>query len=235
MFLNISLKAILKNKWVLIVLASILIISSALMFAISERIILGKKMNKNTANLFEINSYYSEYELTVLSNKNVNTYIIKEWYKEGRQKTQCVISTNNIMEIINNGNSVYISNSNEMSKLILNNLNLGNNITSFSTLIEMYNCILNIDNKCNCEMSQYEKEDIIQAHISICNGKVCECNICKYFTKAGIIEIIIDINKDEKTRIAFNVYDKNKNVIYSIVYTKFESDIEFEDDMFQIK
>ena len=234
MFLNISLKAILKNKWVLIVLASILIISSALMFAISDRIILGKKINKNTPNLFEINLYYSEYELTIVSNKNINTYYVKEWYKEGKQKTQFEIDSNNIVDIINNGNSVLILNKNEKNKLLLNNMNFGYNITSFTTIIEMYKCIQNINNNCNCELLQYEKEDIIQTHINICKGKTCVCDICKPFRENNVAEIILDIDKSTKIPLGFNVYDENKNVIYSIVYTKFEMEAIIEDSAFSI-
>lgn len=229
MFLNISIKSILKSKWLWLGFSFLLIVISVIIWKSADRLMLGEKIISEKISPFEAKSYYSEYDMTIVSNKNVNTYFVKEWFDSGKHRFEFLDKMNNVVQIIVNEEKIYISNVNEKNKLTLNNLNYGNNITSFSTLISMYNCSNNIESNCECNITQYEKDGKITAYIEL---KQCECKVCSGID--NVAEIIVELDGTNKTPLVFTTYDKDKNVISSIVYTKFEMNMEIEDSLFVI-
>jgi len=233
-FLNISIHSLLKNKWLWLFVSLIVIVCAVLIYNCAEKLVLGKKLAIKATNLFEAKSYYAVYEMTVISNKNVNTYFVKEWFKEGKHKFEFLDKANNVVTLIINEEKIYIANVNEKSKLIFNNLNFSNNITSFSTLIDIYNCIQTQNSNCGCQFAQYEKQNKIDTYIELCKSKVCECGILNNIAENNVSEIIIEIDKKTKLPLGFNVYDKDKNLISGIVYTRFEMNIEIKDNIFAI-
>ena len=234
MFLNISIHSLLKNKWLWLFVSLIVIVCAVLIYNCAEKLVLGKKLAIKATNLFEAKSYYAVYEMTVISNKNVNTYFVKEWFDSDKHRFEFLDKMNNVVEIIVNKEKIFINNVNEKNKLTLNNLNYGNNIMSFSTLMDMYHCTNNVENKCECNISQYEKDGKITACVELGNDKECQCNVCQGIVRNQVTEIVVEIDGISKTPLGFTVYDKDKNVISSIVYTKFEINVEIDEGIFAI-
>jgi len=233
-FLNISIHSLLKNKWLWLFVSLIVIVCAVLIYNCAEKLVLGKKLAIKATNLFEAKSYYAVYEMTVISNKNVNTYFVKEWFDSDKHRFEFLDKMNNVVEIIVNKEKIFINNVNEKNKLTLNNLNYGNNIMSFSTLMDMYHCTNNVENKCECNISQYEKDGKITACVELGNDKECQCNVCQGIVRNQVTEIVVEIDGISKTPLGFTVYDKDKNVISSIVYTKFEINVEIDEGIFAI-
>lgn len=234
MFLNISIKSILKSKWLWLGFSSLLIVISVIIFKGADRLILGEKILGEKFSPFEAKSYYAEYDMTIVSNKNVNTYFVKEWFDLDKHRFEFLDRMNNVVEIIVNNEKIYINNVNEKNKLTFNNLNYSNNIMSFSTLIDMYNCTKNTENNCECNITQYEKNGKITAYIELAKVKGCQCNVCKEIVKNNVSEIVVEIDETSKAPLGFTTYDKDKNVITSIIYTKFELNVEIEKEIFTI-
>ena len=101
-----------KQFFVWTVVLVILICVSIFLMITTNKIKHGKKLviDKNTLN---ISSYYAEYEATVISNKNTNTYFVKEWYKEGSgSRVEYLDSMKNAVTIVTTKEDVYISSEN---------------------------------------------------------------------------------------------------------------------------
>jgi len=199
MFINISIKSIIKSKWIWLGFSSLLFVISVIIFKGADRLILGEKILGEKISPFEAKSYYVEYDITIVSNKNVNTYFVKEWFDSDKHRFEFLDKMNNVVEIIVNKEKIFINNVNEKNKLTLNNLNYGNNIMSFSTLMDMYHCTNNVENKCECNISQYEKDGKITACVELGNDKECQCNVCQGIVRNQVTEIVVEIDGISKT------------------------------------
>ena len=111
-----------KQFFVWTVVLVILICVSIFLMIVTNKIEHGKTLvaRDNTLN---ISSYYAEYEATVISNKNTNTYFVKEWHKEGSgSRVEYLDAMKNTVTIVTTNEEVYISS--ETNKLDFKTKNL---------------------------------------------------------------------------------------------------------------
>ena len=219
MFLNISLKS--KGKLLFItftITIVILIISIFLMISIINKTKNGKILNDKLDLTFS--NYYTQYDMTVISNKNINTYNVKEWHKEGVvTKLEYLDYMKNIVTITLQNGSCNISNNGNTAKLVINNMSGNKNIASLSTFGYIYNLK---HEGCNCSKTQHVKEDEITIKIDMKSDCMCECS--KFSKELGVSSLqLVIVNNIPKNYI---VYDKNKKEYISIVYNMFKKDIE---------
>ena len=215
MFLNISLKS--KNKWrifVFIITAIFLGISIFLMLKVINKIKNGEILTKKIDLSFT--EYYTQYDMTVISNKNINTYNVKEWHKEEViTKLEYLDYMKNIVTITLQNNECSISNSGNIAKLVINNMAENKNIASLSTFGYLYglNC-----NGCKCSKTHHIKDNETIVAISFKEGCICGC--CEIVKDIGIskLELILIGGKPKN----YTIYDKNKKEYISIVYNTFE-------------
>lgn len=218
MFFNISLKH--KAKWIVItsiITIIILFISIISMIKLIDKIQNGEIFNKEIDLTFR--NYYTKYDMTVISNKNINTYAVKEWHKaEEITKLEYLDYMKNTVTIILENNTCNISNSGNTAKLVINNMIGNKNIASLSTFGYLYNLDCN---KCNCNKEKYIKNDEIVVKIEFKEGCDCECN--KIIEDIGVhsLELVI---KDSIPK-NYIIYGKNKKEYISIVYNVFDTNI----------
>ena len=219
MFLNISLKS--KRKWIVIVFVitvAILTTSIYLMTLIMDKTKNGNKLFGKLDLSFE--NYYVQYDMTVISNKNINTYSVKEWHKEGTMtKLEYLDYMKNIVTITLKGDTCNISNSGNTAKLVINNMTGNKNIASLSTFGYLYN--LNCEG-CNCVKSKHVKEGETTIKLELKGGGLCKCDKIADELNISILELIF-VEGIPKNYI---VYDKNKKEYISIVYNVYEKNIE---------
>lgn len=217
MFLNISLKS--KGRWILlvsVVTIIILIVSIIFMLNVTDRIRNGKVFKGRLDLSFR--EYYLQADMTVISNKSINTYAVKEWHKGNYTKLEYLDYMNNIVEIVLKDNNCTIQNSGNVAKLVINNMIDNKNIASLSTFGHMYN---NHSDSCKCEKQKHIKED--ETIITIILNENCKCNCNKITKGMGIYTLkLILINGIPKNYI---ILDKNNKEYISIVYNVFEDKI----------
>lgn len=224
MFVNIKLKSKLVVIWttILIILIGVIItlITTVKKKVYGEKIVL--KDNK-----LNITSYYLEADVTVISNKNINTYNLKEWYKEGvGNKFVFLDSKKNETQIITNQNECYIKNNANKAEIKTENLYEKSNILSLSTFIHMYNT----KNSCSCKKEMYSKEESINITINICGAPYCE-NL-HLFNQMKIKKMELTIkNNLPNIYVAYDI--NNKEYIY-IVYNNVETNIQLQENVFNI-
>ena len=91
-------------------------------------------------NIFEYTSYYSEYKVTVRSNKTVNNYTMKEWVMPDKYKLSIKNSENEEIEFIGNNNKFIIKNNGQKNQLLLDEYIIKKeNYLSLSTFILLFN------------------------------------------------------------------------------------------------
>ena len=215
MFVNIILKS--KIKLFLVLLFFILLISTITSYIYLRKTdvkLNGKKIDFNMGN---ISGYNTNYDMTVISNKNIHTYRVEEEYdiKNNYSKLKYLDYMKNTVTIELKENSCSITNSGNMLGLNTQITNNNKNISSFATFIYMYNLI---NGKCECKKEEYLKEDEIKIVLSICNqdkcifkGLVCAQDLSK-------LEVCIKNN----TPLTYVIYDKNKKEYISILYNEFK-------------
>lgn len=216
MFLNISINT--KDKWAVIVFiltTLILITAIFLMIIFINKIKKGDVFN-NKLDLSFVN-YYTEYDMTVISNKNINTYAVKEWHKEGNAtKLEYLDYMKNKVSITLENNVCSIVNSGNTAKLIINNMIDNKNISSLSTFAYLYN--MNCE-ECGCEKNKHIKENEVIVTISF--KEDCKCNCGRITSELGVYAIkLILLNNVPQNYI---IYNKNKKEYISIVYNVFET------------
>lgn len=219
MFFNISLKS--NGKWIILVFVItviILLVSMFFMISLIDKIQNGDVFYGELDLSFK--NYYTEYDMTVISNKNVHTYNVKEWYKEGvKTKLEYLDYMKNIVTITLETNTCNISNSGNIAKLVINNMIDNKNISSLSTFGYLYN----VDcNNCECNKSKHIKGNETIVTISFKQTCNCGCNKVANEIGVGVLELILVDNLPKN----YTVYDKNKKEYISIVYNVFEQNIE---------
>lgn len=218
MFLNISLKSKGKLQTIIfIITVFILVFSVVIMVNIINKTKNGV-LNKNKLDLTFLN-YYTNYDMTVISNKNINTYNVKEWHKEGIvTKLEYLDYMKNKVTITLQKGTCNISNSGNIAKLVINNMHDNRNISSLSTFGYLYN----IMQDCCCSKTQYDKNGEIKVTITIKDGCLCGCN--KISKELGIYELELILIEGKPKN--YTIYDKNKKEYISIVYNVFEKNTE---------
>lgn len=217
MFLNVSLKS--KGKWIMFVVTltvMLLILSIFLLVKVISKLEYGD-IDSSKTNL-DFSNYYVQYDMTVISNKNINTYSVKEWHKTGViTKLEYLDYMKNVVTITLQGDSCYISNNKNTAKLVINNMVDNKNIASLST----FGYLFNLDCNCNCSKTKYKKDDEIIFKIAFKEGCTCECNKITKALKISSLELILQNDKPKN----YIVLDKNKKEYISIVYNVYEKNI----------
>ena len=225
MYINLGRKQIF--VWTLVLV--ILICVSICLALVTNKIEHGKKLvfRDNTLN---ISSYYAEYEATVISNKNTNTYFVKEWYKEGSgSRVEYLDSMKNTVTIVTTKEDVYISSKNNKLNFKTKNVYGTENILSLATYIDIFNESYN-SHICGCAKNVYEKNGKISCVFDICSKEGClQSDGIKHM---GVTRFELEICDGVPS--IYTVYTKNKNKYICIIYNKFESNIKIDESVFSI-
>ena len=219
MFLNISLQS--KSKWIMFVISTIVIILVIGIIVMIDNIdrIKNGKLFKGKLDL-NFQEYYIQADMTVISNKNINTYAVQEWHKEGEYtKLEYLDYMKNKVLIIVEGDKCSILNSGNAAKLVINNMVENKNIASLSTFSELYN---NHTEKCKCSKEKRVKDNETIVTITFMDGCQCACNEIVKEIKISALKLIL-VNNIPKNYI---ILDKNKKEYISIVYNMFKNNID---------
>lgn len=222
MYLNIKRKTfVIWSICLLFLCIGIILISSKI-----DEISFGKKivLNENTLNL---SSYYAEYDVTVISNKNTNTYSVKEWYKENLgSKIEYLDYMENIVSVVTNPTSLYISNNGNKASILTDNIYTLENVLSLATYINIFNK----DITCGCTKDVYQKDSEINIIYSVCGKENCMQSVnLKHMAVTSF-----ELNIKDNVPITYTVYTENKKEYVCIVYNKFETNIVIDDNIFSI-
>lgn len=207
---------ILNKKHVYILISVLIVITAYIAYVVKDSSVPNKESKAGL--LFDgkkpvnITSYYINSNITVNSNKNSDTYIIEEWYKENVGqlfKIKDAVGSTVKYLLKNKHLTVY----NEKQKNILEILEYNNqelNILSFNTFVKIYNeNILNkrndikvINNKNNTIIYVVYNKNIyissLELRINRKVGKIIDCTIRDIHGKD---KIIITYNKVEINKI----------------------------------
>lgn len=235
-----------KRLWgiilIALLIAIILIVASFLLiFNVSN-----KENITKVSDLVNAKSYYAEYDIKIISNKNENNYKIKEWYVKDGDEYKFRVETNNKennFTYLGNKNSIYIKSDEQINSLNIQDYNLKrNNILSISSFIEILNelslSIENngyIDKKC-CKLKETEENDTLKYTLYL-NKKIPEkdsCGICNKFEEIGtkISKLEVILYKEKIVPKQYIIYDINEIAYINIIYNKFSVNNEFDEKIF---
>lgn len=239
-----NVKKFLENKLTLIifVLISTLIILSVIIYTLAMKTnilrgtiiedIIGSVGTKD--NIFNMYSYFAEFEITVASNKNTNTYKMKEWYKKDvGTKQEYLDSEGSKVHIITLKNKTVIKNENQKNVLKIDPyLTSYTNLLSINTFLDIYNKAIN--KPCCFTAASYEKVNNINMIIdNTCkNINECKCDYMNIVKNVSKMQLKLDINTG--LPLTYIVYDHNKKECISILYNKFEINKNIDNKMFNI-
>jgi hypothetical protein len=218
------------RKYKIYIISGIAILIAILLMYISFYIVMNKKVDiiKYNDNFLNCKSYYLEYELTVISNKNQNTYYINEWYKDNMFKFMFKDFLNNNVTYIVKDNTVKISNESQINTFLINNNSFKKtNLFSLNTYANILNnykdCCFEIEKKnINNENNIKVEEYIIKLNDE--KHKKCTDDFCKDFYFEGLKLNNINITIENYLPTNILVYNDNKLYI-NIEYKK----VEFKD------
>jgi len=242
--LVLNIRNFLQNKLTLIIfsLISILIILSIVIYTLAVRTnilrgtiiddIIGKIGEKDS--IFNMHSYYTEFEITVISNKNTNTYTMKEWYKKDiGTKQEYLDSESSKVDIITTKDKTIIKNENQKNILKIDPyLTSYTNILSINTFLDIYN--KSTEQSCCFTAASYEKANNINMIIdNICkNTGECKCEYMNIVKNVSKVELKLD--KNTGLPLTYIVYDNDKKECISIVYNKFDINQNIDNKIFDI-
>lgn len=208
---------------------------------------IGEFLKKN--NIFTATSYYCEYEVTTISNKNKNTYNMKEWYKKNLQEYENfrfehkTSLGDDIIYLINN-ESIKVKNTSQKSEYVLSEYMVKkSNLISVATFTNLYNKInnkLELFQKYNITIASYTNENKIHNYIDLSKAPTnleseiyAEAfEIKDIVNKVSKIELVLD--SDNKKPVELNVYDKKGAIWIAVSYMNFEINTEIKDEIFAI-
>lgn len=178
----------------------------------------------NVADIQSISSYYLEYDMTVISNKNINTYFVKEWYKENiGSKFEYLDYMKNTFSIVLNKDSCYIKNSGNKAYILTQNIYENENISSLSYFMKMWK------DSCNCKKEGTNKNDENRYVIKATNNDNCNLKEVLDNLKVDKLELVLKENK----LLTYTIYSSGEEYI-SIVYRKQELNCNIDDSAFSI-
>lgn len=196
----------------------------------------------NSSDVLNATSYYAEYEITEISNKNRNVYTMNETYKKDENNEYFKFGYkdfigNEVTYIVAN-EKVKVSNSSQLNSYILNsNTFKKTNLFSLATYIDIISHINS--SQCKCFVVKVTEEDNIKKYELILNRKNCimctnECK-CKHSDlfseglKLSRMELLILDNKP----IDITIYTLDNNAYINIKYTNFELNNKVSSDIFK--
>lgn len=228
---NISLKRLvgLKCKCVLICIILFIILVNVIMLNCIYNTRFGKRIKEgvdilDSTNIFNMTSYYATLDMTVVSNKNTNTYRINEWYKEGvGEKLNYFDSVNgNITEEFKDG-KYFVKN--DKNKLILNGdiKEEKTRMSMLSSFLYWYKYIQNNMSECSSKcISNKKKGDIVYTIIIGENNEKSDAKLVNICNNLDIVKLEIITDKNNVIPKTYILYDKNEKEIISIAYIKLE-------------
>lgn len=219
-----------KRLWIVILLA--LIIAISLIIISFLYIYLKKDIEIDKTSLFNIKGYHAEYELVVFSNKNQNSYYIKEWYLNDNENESFKLEFENESKekvtYFLTKNTLNISSDMQLSSFNLDSYNIDKkNLISISTFLELYGKVLSVseENKIKIENKNIDNTKHYIIHIDKANNQ----NVSQIFAEyEDILSDGLNISKielvvnDKNKPIEYYVFDDKQNVIIGIKYTKFD-------------
>lgn len=240
--LVLNIKKIMKNKVTVVIfcLISVLVILSIVIYTLSMKLNISRGTNiKNVierlsgkSNILDMESYYAQLEITVISNKNTNTYSMEEWYKKDvGNKVEYVDSSNFKVSILTLKDKAIIRNENQKNFLMITPYIVKyTNLLSISTFVKIYN--ESLKEMCCFSANSYEKLDNINMILdNVCKmGEECNCEVYEIVKNVSKIELKLD--KKTGQPLTYIVYDNDKKEQISIVYNKFDINAKIEDNIF---
>lgn len=231
-----------KNKSYVIIILAIVIACILIVVSFSSVIKVPIGNILSSSDILKAKSYYAEYEITEISNKNRNIYTMNETYlkEENNEYFKLLYKDflgNDISYIVAN-DKVKIENSSQISSYILNSNNFKKtNLFSLATYIDIINCVGS--SECKCISVNMSEEENVKKYImtldkskcSICSTK-CECKYSDLFSnglKLSRIELTILDDKPQD----ITVYTNDDNVYINVKYTKFELNNKVSSDIFK--
>lgn len=230
-----------KRLWLVISMA---VCIAALLIIISFFYVYGGKKGNvgNKDEIFKLKGYYAEYDLTVFSNKNQNTYHMKEWYFNDNlnEKFRFDFKPNNSDEIsyILTDNMLSINSNTQISKFNIDEYSITKrNLTSFSTFISVYNQVLNQNEDNFVKLEKKTIDNKLHYIMEINKEKNRENKLLEEFDflfDDGLnikkIELVVDNTKNIPEEYYIFTYD-NK-IMFGIKYIKFDIIDKFDDKTF---
>ncbi len=183
----------------------------------------------DNTDIFNMLAYYTEYTVTINSNKNTNIYSVKEWYKSNDGKESFKFETGNeqgdkITYLIEDG-LVKITNSNEVSEFAMSEYIVKkNNLMSIQTFITLFNEIKIREDISCCKADIIEEEEVINYKITFSDK---ECEIYKEYMDMieggkGVLGLELITKRDDGTPLELIVYNKENQGYIDITYNLFE-------------
>lgn len=194
--------------------------------------------------LFNLKSYHSNAEITVISNKNRNVYNIDEWYQkseDGKEMFRFDIknSDGSITTYIFKDNTLQVKNTGQLATYILNDYVVKKtNLTSFMTFISIYDDAKEYKDKF-FKVEEIEDDDKLCLKVIFSNindMKQDQVLYQKYqdIFDSGIklkkMELIID--KQKNLPVVLNIYDSKDKILIDIDYKAFEVNPKIEQKVF---
>ena len=214
MFLNFVVKS--KKSMVVLVCVTLIVFILIICYItrVTEKIMYGKEINFTESNI-SMNKYYAKYDMTIISNKNINTYSVKEWYDNNSNysKLEYMDYMKNIVMIENKDNMCYITNSGNAAKIVTNGILENKNVSSLSTFVHLFSLA---GTNCACTKNVYTNENKFSFVLEIADEN---CEITKSLGELKISKIELDV--EDNKPINYVVYDENKKEYISIVYSEF--------------
>ena len=224
-----------KRLWVIMFIA--LIIATVLVFYSIFKILKGNINIQNKETIFSLNSYDAEYKAVIKSNKNQNTYKIKEEYlqeeKTGKEMFRFEIIDDNNLKFISlyDGESIKIVSDSQIGNFILENYEVNKeNLLSIATFISLYNNVMN--GLSEDFLVRIEEEDIRTIYKLIVKKTENQVNNTKlsFLKSVSILELIV--NEESNLPMELVIYDNSNNMYIDVIYEKFDINPKFEEKLF---
>lgn len=231
-----------KYKIQLVIGLAVVIATILILFSFSSVLKLPLENILEPKDIFNCKSYYAEYEITEISNKNRNIYVMNETYKKENDNEFFKfgykdVMGNDVTYIVTN-DKVKIENSTQLNSYILNSNNFKK--TNLFSLATYVNIINNIDSsECKCFILNISEEDDVKKFEIILNKKGCtlckedcKCKHSDLFSdglKIGKLELLVSDNKP----LDITVYGLDNNAYINVKYTRFELNNEVSSDIFK--
>ena len=171
----------------------------------------GNNIGKKSADqikeyILDINSYELIADITVESNKNTNSYVMKEKYlKDNNISTQEIIEPENIrgVRFVYDGTNLKVENTNlNLSKIYENYQYIGENTI---TLIDFINDYLESDES---NMSETDEEIILETKLKNGSKYVCYKKLC--INKSTLLPSKLEIEDITQKAIIYILYNEIK-------------------------
>lgn len=230
-----------KRLWIIVIFAVIIAIS--LILASFIHIYLKKDSSKafKDFELFNIKSYSAKYEMTVISNKNKNEYLVNEWYKnkEGNVVYRFDLSSKDSlsMSYVISNNNLKITGKDQLNSLNITGYDaINTNLISISTFIDLYKNGINNDLAKGFKIETNNIDNNTEYIISLDKSKYEENDVNKKnsaFFRLGLnISKIKLIVNNQCIPLEYFVLNENDEAIIYVKYLEFDNKNNFDEKIF---